>query len=282
MTYDDIASFFSVYADLRLGSLGVSRYRSLGWGKTYAVYDFDLLIAASGCFMAGVGDARYSVPEGCFFLFRPDQTVTVTHAGVHCDVLYVHFIFQRDDINTLFDLFSPLTGRLPADGARHAAALGACLNDQGQLLDAQRYAARGYTLLLTDALLRMECGALTPQSPRLSACRTFLHENRDRLALFEAVRYLDQNLAHLVTASELSRALGMDDRKLSRLMRTYNGCSTAAFILDHRMWHAKRMLDAGLRVQEVALRLGYSDPFAFSRAFSALYGVPPSRLDPVP
>ena len=41
---------------------------------------------------------------------------------------------------------------------------------------------------------------------------------------------------------------------------------------------AELLLDAGLKVVEVAAELGFSDPAHFSRSFKQVYGVSPERF----
>ena len=57
------------------------------------------------------------------------------------------------------------------------------------------------------------------------------------------------------------------------------GMSPDAYLIQTRMDRAKSLLqDEELSVQEVAYLCGYDDPLYFSRAFSRLYGLSPSRF----
>jgi len=85
---------------------------------------------------------------------------------------------------------------------------------------------------------------------------------------------LDQTLtvAEVATVGECSTATA------ERLFSRYTGHSIVSWSRHRRMQEAALLLrTTGLRVTEVARRVGFTDPAYFSRVFSAVHGTPPSR-----
>jgi AraC-like DNA-binding protein len=86
---------------------------------------------------------------------------------------------------------------------------------------------------------------------------------------------LDRNLLPQELASELDVSL----RTLQRVLSSTLDCSPRQLILAMKMREARRLLLTGdLRVNEVAYRLGFSNPSHFSTTFRTFYRVTPSSL----
>jgi AraC-like DNA-binding protein len=77
--------------------------------------------------------------------------------------------------------------------------------------------------------------------------------------------------------AEIARQIAMSERSLGRQLRQ-EGTSYNALFAKVQSERAENLLQTGdLSISEIAYRLGYSDPAAFSRAFATWHGVPPSK-----
>ena len=86
-------------------------------------------------------------------------------------------------------------------------------------------------------------------------------------------------LEHPLTVSGVAREVGISRVYLHRLFREFEGESPQTWIQRHRMSLAAELLQrGGQTVRDVALALGWEDPYAFSRCFKRVTGVPPSRM----
>ena len=57
------------------------------------------------------------------------------------------------------------------------------------------------------------------------------------------------------------------------------GTSPMRYLTDLRMSRARKLLaDSSLTVREIAVRVGYPDPFHFSRSFKNAVGVSPAQF----
>ena len=66
---------------------------------------------------------------------------------------------------------------------------------------------------------------------------------------------------------------------LSRLFHAYAGVSPSRYLTAYRMEQARKLLrDSNLSVGEIAERVGYPDPFHFSKTFRNTVGVSPSQF----
>lgn len=90
--------------------------------------------------------------------------------------------------------------------------------------------------------------------------------------------------AQLESLEALSAYAGQSVRSLQRLFKHYVGVSPKWVIDRYRMIEAVEAINNNVCVDltELAHRLGYFDQAHFSKAFSALVGVPPSQCKPLP
>ena len=82
--------------------------------------------------------------------------------------------------------------------------------------------------------------------------------------------------------SDLCGALGVSSSTLSHRFKELAGESPASWVRRRRLEVARRMLMQGLSVVQVSERMGFANPFHFSRAFKAVAGAPPSSIKAMP
>ena len=77
--------------------------------------------------------------------------------------------------------------------------------------------------------------------------------------------------------AKLARRAGASLRTLERSFLLETGLRLGEWRRRLRLLHALRALDAGHSVTEVAIEAGYGTPSAFTAAFAALFGAPPTK-----
>ncbi|MBA3845406.1 MAG: helix-turn-helix transcriptional regulator, partial [Planctomycetes bacterium] len=76
---------------------------------------------------------------------------------------------------------------------------------------------------------------------------------------------------------EVARRLGVTPEHLARLVRRATGRTVKALLRERRLEHACRLLRASdLPVGVIGARVGYPDPYHFSRVFARHAGIPPT------
>ena len=93
-----------------------------------------------------------------------------------------------------------------------------------------------------------------------------------------SVNYIKTHYSQHISVTRLTELLGVSQPYLYRIFKEAFGKSPKAFICEYRINRASKLLtETDLPVSEIALSVGYSDSFAFSKAFSSIRGLSPSE-----
>lgn len=91
--------------------------------------------------------------------------------------------------------------------------------------------------------------------------------------------FIEKHHLEVSSLGEIASACELDAPYLCRIFSKYHHESPYRFLTRLRMEHAARiLLETEASVGSVALGLGYSDAFHFSRVFKSVHHVPPSRF----
>ncbi|MGX5816761.1 helix-turn-helix domain-containing protein [Chitinophaga lutea] len=91
-------------------------------------------------------------------------------------------------------------------------------------------------------------------------------------------RQIEANPWQRVHIPELIAATGLSEYKLTIGFKQLFGVSIFNYYLECSMAYARKMLENGAQVKEVAITLGYSTTGSFSRAFVASQGILPAQV----
>ena len=128
------------------------------------------------------------------------------------------------------------------------------------------------TLLLVSHILRYVLGLLFFQTGRRpgGGSHAMAHD------LTKSIEFMRANVARSLTLQELSRHAGLSPTRYSALFREQTGSSPVEHHIRLRMQAACHDLDTtALSIKEVAAKLGYDDPYYFSRLFQKILGCSP-------
>jgi AraC-like DNA-binding protein len=91
-------------------------------------------------------------------------------------------------------------------------------------------------------------------------------------------QYIETNLDHLIDLDAMAKHFGMTKPALCRNAKKLLGATIVHTSNAIRVEHACQLLRIGvMSVTEVANRIGFEDPFYFSRVFKTAMGVSPKR-----
>ncbi len=96
----------------------------------------------------------------------------------------------------------------------------------------------------------------------------------------QAILRVYERIGEGLTPVELAAELCVSLRTLERGLAQALECTPRQLILTVKMREARRLLQQGYRVAEVAQQLGFVNAFHFSRRFKALYHLAPSQVRP--
>ncbi|GDY12516.1 hypothetical protein LBMAG53_13940 [Planctomycetota bacterium] len=91
-----------------------------------------------------------------------------------------------------------------------------------------------------------------------------------------ACRLVDRAPDRSWSTAELAASLGVGVRTLTQRFSRLTGMPPARWVRRRRLGHARVLIERGAPVGETAARLGFANPFHFSRAFKREFGLPPS------
>jgi AraC family transcriptional activator of pobA len=88
---------------------------------------------------------------------------------------------------------------------------------------------------------------------------------------------IERRRAESLSLRDVAREVGMTPGHLTTVVRRRTGRTVQEWIIEHRMAESRRLLaDTDLPIQEVARRVGITDPGYFSRLFRRTHGTSPS------
>jgi len=90
---------------------------------------------------------------------------------------------------------------------------------------------------------------------------------------------IESQAARLATLGDITRTVGVGSSQLCRLFRRYQGLSPYQYLLHRKMALAAELLmDPATLVKEAADRVGFADPYHFSRCFKQVHRVAPREF----
>lgn len=89
--------------------------------------------------------------------------------------------------------------------------------------------------------------------------------------------YLEDNIARSVHSKELEAITGLDRYALSRHFRAAFSTSPHRFLVMRRLQQARRLIEIGEPLAQIAIAAGFSDQSHFNRQFKKAFGITPGR-----
>lgn len=100
-----------------------------------------------------------------------------------------------------------------------------------------------------------------------------------REAFLRCKALIDAGAERINTLEEIAAATRVEASSVCRWFRRYQGTSPYQYLLRRKMnLAAEHLIERGGLVKEAAQRVGFADPYHFSRAFKAVHGVAPREL----
>lgn len=117
-------------------------------------------------------------------------------------------------------------------------------------------------------LLKLEVAAIAPAG-----------DEPARASFLRCKSLIDANADRFLSLEEVAEAAGCDISTVCRLFRRFQGTSPYQYLLRRKMnFAAEFLMESGGLVKEAAQRVGFADPYHFSRVFKTVHGVAPRAL----
>lgn len=216
---------------------------------------------------------------------------TVTLSGksqpLHEAAIYAYFPRQRHIIQS--DAQQPLTKYYVAIAGERIEQL----VRKSPLIHGVIRTLRGEEILSLFEQLQLYASQASPQSPRLCALlvevlvlkikETSSQKEGPESEAFASYQFarqtIQENFLKLHNLNEVALACGVTTNYLCRLFQRFDQETGYQFLIRTKMNHAASLLtDSSTTVVSVAEKLGYSDPFHFSRVFKRIHGISPESF----
>ena len=233
--------------------------------RGFPFYVFEYVVSGHGS--VRLDRKRHTLGPGMVFAYAP-----TTHCEIHTD--------PRDPMVKYFLSFTgrDATARLRRCGVEFGATrqlaahaeVTSVLEDM--LREGQRsggLARRICEVLFELLLLKIEdTSTLAPHASEPA-----------REAFLRCKALIDAEAERLATLEQIARAAGVEASSVCRWFRRFQGTSPYQYLLRRKMnIAAEHLVENGGLVKEAAQRVGFADPYHFSRAFKSVHGVAPRAL----
>lgn len=91
-----------------------------------------------------------------------------------------------------------------------------------------------------------------------------------------ATTYIDHNIHKRITGEDVAKELNIGYEKFRKLFTSHYHISLGNYIIHRRINRSQQLLSEGRSITEVALELGYTDHYTFSKQFKKITGRTPS------
>ncbi|WP_375698774.1 GlxA family transcriptional regulator [Pseudophaeobacter sp. TrK17] len=128
--------------------------------------------------------------------------------------------------------------------------------------------------------LRLEVAALfmSPEVTEAEPAPLAIGSARNR-SVARALALMQANIEAPLSVMEIARQIGRNRKDLEQRMKAQLGATPQAIYRHLRLIQARKLvLETDLSIAEIALRSGYEDPSAMTRAYRAEFGVPPRQM----
>lgn len=224
-----------------------------------------------------VGSNRYKLQKGDILLIEPG----ISHRPILPDILTAPYI--RDVIWINPEFLSAILASFPPPAAatqnqrtliRTAGTrwefLGDLFKNGVQEAEERRPGwetiVTGNTLMILTYLDRAfaehSAGILKAEAPELPD---------------KVTAYIETHYTEHITISDLSHKFYVSESSISHLFKQKMGISIYRYVTQRRLISAKNLIAEGISLEQVAVRVGFSDYSAFYRAFKQEYGISPRQ-----
>ncbi len=91
-------------------------------------------------------------------------------------------------------------------------------------------------------------------------------------------KYIDEHYSEPLSLSEVARAFDISSGYVSAIFKKYNDTGFSDCVTQAKIKHAEQLLqEPNAKVHEVSAKLGYSDPYYFSKVFKRIMGISPKE-----
>lgn len=236
----------------------VRRQTVEGWQiLTRRIPDYELVLVTKGRGCAMIGGERFVLGTGDLVCFKPGVEHSIWVEQEPCMLFYGLHFEPSEPAQPL-----PFPDVLHLDAPMRLEVIFQKLHEV--------YYGKPYLYEWRQELLLQQL---------LCELLTVLHEKEEPGSIVRvrrALEYIHSDPCRKITLEDLLQQAGIRKTEFIQAFRSVTGTTPIRYILEQRLEIARALLlESRLPVADIAHRCGFSDPFYFSRCFSAHFAVSP-------
>jgi len=135
-----------------------------------------------------------------------------------------------------------------------------------------------YPVLVESMALALATETIKKLSPRAADRMERKKNGLSRERKRRVIDFAEANVGRLISLSDMAAVANLSPFHFSRSFKMSTGMSPAKFMLSRRIGRAKRLLQDGMSIAEVAIECAFSSQAHFTKAFKQVMGVTPGQF----
>ena len=243
------------------------------WYESKNNEHYDLWILTEGEIQIEYQGAVYHLHPQDAFLFYPDILYKAYAASDKCAFMFIHFDAVIGTNHHALHLF-------PADGFIANKVVAKELELFHDSFNSYSRNEPFSELLLNSNLMAILCRHMADKSKKESVSPNADGIHHSLANLNPVLIYINHHIMEPISIQELAAIANLSEKYFINYFKKAMGTTPASYINDLKMKRALDLLSGKtLSIKEIAKRVGYSDTYAFSKAFKKTYGVAPTQMD---
>lgn len=128
-----------------------------------------------------------------------------------------------------------------------------------------------------DVLFHAELAKLLVLTNQAHAANMKYERNIMPKLIQKVMNDINLHLTDSITLQQLSQKHFLNGTYISRLFKQHTGLTLRSYILDRRIYHARKLLEDGGTITEACYQSGFSDYANFIRSFTKVVGISPGK-----
>ena len=200
------------------------------------------------------------LPKGMSHNYQSDNkkpwTIFWVHMDGHLAEQFTSMMFANDEANLIFEVSNMTEVLLEFE----------------QLLACRQATYQFNNFVLASNILRKIFSYFISQN------QVLLTSDQSQINLQIIDGFLEKNIDSQVTLEEMAEVSGLSKFHFAKKFQKQTGLSPVRYFLELKIKHACELIDrTQLTIKEVSSRLGYDDPYYFSRLFKKIMGISPKQ-----
>ena len=225
-------------------------------------YDMKLLYVIKGPIKNKRKNVTSTIPAGSLIYYKPDEVTTTYFFSPETEVYWIHF-YGKTFTKIINNLFPNDTNVVDIGVNKKIIDL------FNRMISYMKFHYNNYDVFCSGLLMQI----LGIAQDLLSSENLSTSKN-----IQKSINYIEENYTSTITIKKLAEIASLSESFFFKSFKKNVNMSPYAYQLTLRLNAAVEYLEnTTLSIKEISDKIGYDDPFTFSRSFKLKYGVSPKN-----